>query len=95
MEMIEHVARALCRHAIHTRRTPAELKATGEAGIQRSVDYAWEHFATEARVAVEAMRGMAPVVREAGEVVHELRGPPAAIWATMLDAAVGQSARKD
>ena len=29
-----------------------------------------------------------PFVREHGEVVHELRGSPLAIWVTMIDAAI-------
>lgn len=41
-----------------------------------------------ARAAIEAMRDMVPVVRENGEVVQELRGSPANIWAMMMNAAL-------
>ncbi len=46
------------------------------------------NLGAQALAAIEAMREMVPIVRENGEVVHELRGSPAAIWAMMFDAAL-------
>jgi hypothetical protein len=43
------------------------------------------------RAAIEAMREVAPVVRDAdGHVIHELRGAPEDIWHLLIDAALNQ-----
>ncbi len=74
MNMIEKAAKALSG-------------ADDPHGIQWygvNPDY-WDKLA---RVAIETMQGAVPVVREQGELVHELRGSPSAIWATMFEAAL-------
>jgi hypothetical protein len=54
-----------------------------------SDDEHWEMWRSEARAAIEALRDLAIVYRnEDGEVVHEIRGDPTAIWRVLLDSAL-------
>jgi hypothetical protein len=49
-------------------------------------DERWEMWEPEARAALEALRRLEIVYRnEDGDVVHELRGEPTAIWRALLD----------
>lgn len=64
--------------------------------MAENAGFNWEYCAQsqwkdDARAGIEAMRAMVPVVRDEGRVVHELRGSPASIWSTLLDAALEQS----
>lgn len=48
-----------------------------------------EHYLGHARTALEALRSFKPVIRQNGDMVHQLVGAPEDIWITLLDAAVG------
>jgi hypothetical protein len=80
-EMIERVAAAMWVARGDYPKTATEIKMIWPA-VRPELE-------AMARAAIEAMRDMTPVVRENGEVVHELRGAPADIWSTMMDAALG------
>lgn len=80
-EMVERVARAICRSNCSPRMSRDHIEC--------QVENAWDMWIPEARAAIEAMRSQTLVYLDNGKVVHEMRGAPDDIWKTLLDAALG------
>ena len=76
-DMVTQVARAIC-----------DSVEADEFDELRSDGVIYAAYMQQARAAIEVLRDMVPVVREDGNVIHELRGSPASIWKTLLDAAL-------
>lgn len=83
-EMVERVARAL-----------NAADSDGLSGEPCSWDELLPHWQGQylamACAAIQAMRSHKLVFREDGEVVHEVRGEPNAVWQTFLDAALNEA----
>ena len=75
-EMVERVARALCRLDGHPENATMDGKPL------------WQDYEPEARAAIEAMRSAEFQVRDETGVIHELRGNPMDTWRFLFDAAL-------
>jgi len=76
MDMLEKVARALCRE-----------NCLGEPDAA-FLDANWPKWTSPARAAIEAMRSVDVVMRDGPGVVHEIRGAPNEVWKAIFDAAL-------
>lgn len=95
-EMVERVARRICRAAIMGVRTIEGEPNLAESGmLDRLVEDKWEAYAPIARAAIEAMREPTNEMIAAGydeeKVGYGPDGVPAElVWEAMIDAALGE-----
>jgi len=85
MDMVEVIAKAMLAEL----RTQA-MDHISYVGVETDINEdvlidGYVHMPTIAKAALAAMRDMVPVIREDGEVVHEIRGAPGYFWRVMID----------
>lgn len=80
MSVVERVALAI----LNSDRNAAGFPATGSRTTIPDSD----GYVRNARAAIEALMEHTLVYRDAGHVVHEMRGAPDDIWKTLLRAAL-------
>ena len=79
-EMVERVARAICRE------DASVVPSLGDMHLH--VNNCWRYFVRQARAAIEAMREPTEALQAAGAHRRENRKPVADIWRAMIDEAL-------